>query len=69
MKTYKAPKGIANHPGVEECDCGIENGTDYKHDVFLKKDWAFSRGRMEGIRSGFFNSVKEFLAAEPKKRI
>jgi len=64
---YKAPKAILTHPGVKECECGEGAGSDYKHDVFLKEGWEFKRGRMAGIRSGFFHTVKDFKFAEPIK--
>lgn len=61
---YKAPKTIIEHPGVMECDDGMADG-DYKHDVFLKEGWVFKYGRMAGIRSGRFHTVKDFQFAEP----
>jgi hypothetical protein len=36
---YKAPKSIINHPGVQECNCGDAEGSDYKHDVWLHDGW------------------------------
>lgn len=68
MSTYKAPDGIVNHPGVAECLDGPSQGfEDYRHDVFLHPGWSFQSGRMAGCRSGAFNNVKEFLAAQPRK--
>ncbi len=64
--TYKVPKTIASHPGVEECNYGPYEGIeDYKHAVWLKEGWVFERGRMEGCRTGNFNSVRDFLLANP----
>ena len=64
----KAPKTIVNHPAVKECEYGPSIGfEEYKHAVYLKEGWVFKRGRMEGIRSGNFNTVKDFLRAEPVK--
>ena len=67
--TYKAPKGIASHPAVEECGYGPTEGIeDYRHAVWLKADWRFSNGRMEGCRSGNFNTAQEFLRACPVRK-
>jgi hypothetical protein len=65
--SYKAPKGIIQHEAVQECECGDEAGSDYKHDVYLKEGWVFERGRMAGIRSGFFHTVADFNFANPIK--
>ena len=65
--TYKAPKAIASHPGVEECASGYDGGSDYKHDVLLKPGWAFENGRMAGCRTGFFHTAKDFTYANPIK--
>lgn len=63
--TMKIPKSIISHPAVEECDLPEESGVDYKYSVFLKEGWVFQRGRMEGCRSGNFNTVSDFKYAEP----
>ena len=67
MARFKPPKGIVNHAAVEECLSGYSGGFDYKYDVFLKEGYVFSRGRMEGSRQGCFNTVADFLHAEPIK--
>lgn len=67
MKRYKAPATIASHPGVEECLDGDAEGTDYKHAVWLKEGWVFRYGRMEGERSGNFQTVAEFRGAHPMR--
>ena len=66
--SYKPPKTIVNHAGVDECVSGEMGGSDYKHDVFLKDGWFFSIGRMEGCQGGMFHTVKDFLSAEPMKK-
>jgi len=65
---YRAPKGIVDHPAVLECDSGYDGGSDYKHDVLLKEGWVFSLGRMEGCRTGFFHTVKDFKMCEPIRK-
>lgn len=65
---YVAPKGISSHPSVESCEYGPASGVeDYRHAVALKEGWAFNSGRMQGCRTGHFNSVADFIDAEPKK--
>jgi len=64
---YKAPKAIANHQGVIECESGEANASDYKHDVLLRDGWKFKHGRMAGCRSGLFQTVQDFKDAEPVK--
>lgn len=66
---YVAPKGIANHPGVEACESGDAGGSDYKHEVFLREGWSFDEGRMRLSRFGMFHSVEDFKAARPTRRI
>lgn len=62
----RIPKSITDHPGVMECESGPDSGVeDYKYAVFLKPEWAFSSGRMEGCRSGHFCTVSEFRLANP----
>ena len=66
--TYKAPKGISEHVAVAECDSGHAGGADRKHDVLLKHGYRFKWGsefEEDWTRTGFFNSVAEFKAAEP----
>ena len=66
MKRYQPPKAIANHPGVEECGHGPAEGIeDYKHAVWLREGWLFTRGRMVACRTGNFNTVAEFKRAAP----
>lgn len=66
--TYKAPKKIATHPGVEECDSGGAGGSDYRHDVLLREGWVFENGRMAGCRCGFFHNVRDFEWANPVRK-
>ena len=65
---YKAPKTIAEHPAVFECDSGKANGSDYKHDVLLREGWVFAFGRMAGCRSGLFHTAADFIQAQPTKK-
>jgi hypothetical protein len=66
MTRYVAPKGIVGHPAVETCDYGPDSGVeDYRHDVWLHEGWIFKYGRMAGCRGGHFNSVRDFIFAEP----
>ena len=68
MKKYKAPKGIINHPAVEEClDADAQGCDGYKHDVFLKEGWVFKNGRTSGCRGCNFSTVADFRYAEPIK--
>jgi hypothetical protein len=67
VSRYRAPKGIAAHPGVLECDDGVGGGSDYRHDVLLREGWQFKRGRMAGCRTGFFHTVADFRDAEPER--
>jgi len=64
--TYKAPKAIADHPGVAEClDAQAEGAEGYRHDIFLKTGWAFRSGRNAGGRGLFARTVADFLEAQP----
>lgn len=64
--TFRAPKAIIDHPGVEECLHGPSVGVDdYRYDVWLKEGWRFMRDYDEGTRGGHFNSVADFLYALP----
>ena len=65
--SYRAPKTIITHPGVEACDSGHDGGSDYAHDVLLREGWAFQNGRMAGSRVGFFHSVADFRDAAPAR--
>lgn len=66
QKFDRMPKGITSHPGVESCDAGPDVGVeDYRYAVWLRPGWVFSSGRMEGCRSGNFNTVTDFRYAEP----
>jgi hypothetical protein len=63
---YQPPKTIINHPGVMECLSGPDGGApDYAHDVRLKNEWVFTAGRMEGCKTGLFQSVQRFSWARP----
>ena len=65
----KAPKTIANHPGVEACEPGMSGGVeDYRFSVWLKPGWAFTSGRNAGCRGSNFNTAKEFTEAKPAFR-
>lgn len=66
-RSYPIPKTIKNHIGVEEVLDGPSQGFDYKWNVFLKQGWVFANGRMQGCRTGNFNSVADFRSAEPVK--
>lgn len=63
----KTPKTIKNHPAVETVTSGYDQGSDYKYWVDLKHEpmHRFTHGSKEGSTSGGFNTVKEFLYAEP----
>lgn len=64
-RSYPVPKTIKNHPGVLEALDGPSQGFDYKWNVFLREGWRFENGRMEGTRTGNFNSVSDFRTANP----
>lgn len=65
---YKAPKAIANHPGVAEClDAEAEGAEGYRHDVYLKDGWAFRSGRNAGGQGLFCRTVAEFIEADPAR--
>ena len=66
-RSYPIPKSILKHPGVQEVLDGPAQGFDYKWNVYLKEGWAFKRGRMEGCRTGNFNTYADFKFAEPVK--
>lgn len=66
-RSFPIPKTIKNHPGVLEVLDGPSEGFDYKWNVFLREGWVFASSRMQGCRTGNFNSVKEFRFAEPVK--
>lgn len=71
--TFKAPKAIKDHPGVEECVSGEAGGAPKKYDVWMKDGWHFLG--LDGFdepcdatrRQGFFNTVAEFKDALPHK--
>ena len=65
----KIPKALKEHRAVEEVRLGEDSALDYKYDVFLKEGYVFKYGRMAGIRTGHFDSVKDFLHACPYKPI
>ena len=67
MTEYKAPKSITGHPGVASCESGEANGSDYKHDVWLKDGWVFSYGRMTGCQGGLFHTFNDFRLAQPRR--
>lgn len=73
---YKVPKGIKNHPGVQDVCLDNEVPDDfkgYRADVILKEDWHFAgldgnaefSNKLEKRRLGFFLTLKDFLAAKP----
>ena len=64
-RTWPFPKTIIKHPGVQGILHGADEGIDYKWNVWLKDGWSFARGRMQGCRTGNFNSVADFRTAEP----
>ena len=66
MRKYTAPRTIAAHPGVEEC-LDASTDSDYKHDIFLREGWKFTRGRAAGCRGHRVHSVAEFRYAEPRR--
>lgn len=64
--SFKAPKGIVNHPAVAEClDAKAQGFEGYKYDVMLKPGWTFDLGIMGGCQSGRFNTVADFNWANP----
>jgi hypothetical protein len=65
----KMPKGITNHPAVEECNDAAAMGFDesYKYNVILKDGWVWSTGRNEGGQSCNVCSVEEFRDLKPVK--
>ena len=58
-------KTVQNHPGVEFYDTGRNQAIDYRHFVELKEGWRFKYGKAAGCGSLFFNSLADFLYAEP----
>ena len=65
-KPYKAPKAIAGHPAVSECEDAKANGApDYRHDIILRDGWCWKRGRNAGGRSLLCRTVAEFHLADP----
>ena len=65
-KMKNIPAKIANHTAICSCQRGPDIGfPDYKYSVFLQPEYVFASGRTAGCRSGNFNSVAEFIAAEP----
>jgi hypothetical protein len=67
MARYIAPKAIATHPAVEACTSGEAGGSDYKHEVWLRDGWRFTRGRAETCRTLFCHTVAEFKYAKPQR--
>lgn len=63
----QVPGVIRNHPGVQESEASQDS--DYKWEVFLKPGWAYSAGRLKGIRTGFFNSVSDFEYSAPRRQL
>lgn len=71
------PKGIKEHPGV--LDACLDDDVDefckggYRADVILKQDWHFAGlddnapyyDQYSSRRTGFFNTLGEFLEAKP----
>ena len=65
--SFRAPKAIASHPGVECVEDATRGSFDYRYDVELKQGWCFTRGRMAGCSNARFNSVAEFKEAAPSQ--
>jgi hypothetical protein len=64
--TYRVPKQIASHPGVESCESASETTMgEYRHEVVLRDGWAWTFGRNAGGQTLFINSVADFLVALP----
>ena len=61
------PKAIAEHPAVEEVLDGFSQNSDYKYDVWLKPEYRFASGRMEGLRGGRFQTVQDFMNCGVRK--
>lgn len=71
VKKYAgAPKGIWQHPAVEEVAYGPDSGYDeeYKYDVLLREGWVFESGKNEGCRSCTFRTIQEFKDANPIRK-
>ena len=60
----RMPKGIIDHPAVQECE-NEDDIPDYRYCVFLKEGWLFKNGRMANCRGGNFNTVADFKYAKP----
>jgi hypothetical protein len=66
---FKVPKTLLNHPAILEVESGYEGGApDYKYDIRLKDGYVFQMGRMQGCSCGLFNTVNDFLTANPIKK-
>lgn len=73
------PKGIKEHPGVLDACLDDDINEDckggYRADVILKEGWHFAGldgnapacDEFNKRRTGFFNTLKEFLDAKPTK--
>ena len=70
------PKGIKNHPGVQDVcldDDVPDDYSGYRADVILKEDWHFAGldsdaeywNVYEKRRCGFFLTLKAFIEARP----
>ena len=66
----RVPKGILNHPSVEQVHDAQADAFDegVKFDVWLRDDWVFSAGSYQSCSSMRCNTVKDFLAARPVRR-
>lgn len=56
---------VQKHPGVALYDSGRNQDSDYRHYVELKDGWLFKYGNAAGCRVLFFNTLADFLYAEP----
>lgn len=66
------PKGILNHPGVEDAVLDDDCESGYRADVLLKPDWHFAgldddarRDNPNKRRTGFFLTLQAFKDAKP----
>lgn len=56
---------VKDHPGVSFCDAGRNQASDYRYYVELKEGWLFKYGKAAGCGCLFFNSLADFIYAEP----
>lgn len=67
-RSYPIPLRMKRHHAVQEVLDGPGQGFDYKWNVYLKEGWVFEIGRMAGSRTGNFNTLEDFLFANPVKK-